>query len=307
MQKYCVMLLVVALFLPQWVQADIPAAFVDIGYGARPMGMGGAFVALADDGNAILWNPAGLTHLRQPQLNFMYAKQLSLIPYYLVTFGHSFAQTHGQGIAVLTSGNLELRETTFIVAYAFSWKYLLIQPFDGISAGVNLKYRMASFGQNEDGGETRSQGSATGYGLDLGMLWQWSPRLAFGIFARDVVNTMTYNNTTRQVKYSESVPPALLLGTAYHIYDNWVIAADLDKSLASDTKDKLSVGSEYRLLNILLLRCGFTQNLDVEVNRKYSLGLGLRYHRGGLGIQFDFAYLFSDLANTPRVSTSIYF
>lgn len=30
-----------------------------IGYGARPMGMGGAYTALADDANAAYWNPAG--------------------------------------------------------------------------------------------------------------------------------------------------------------------------------------------------------------------------------------------------------
>ncbi len=29
-------------------------------YGARPMGMGGAFTAVADDANAPYWNPAGL-------------------------------------------------------------------------------------------------------------------------------------------------------------------------------------------------------------------------------------------------------
>ncbi len=38
--------------------SNIPSAFVDVGYGARPMGMGGAFVGLADDRNAVVWNPA---------------------------------------------------------------------------------------------------------------------------------------------------------------------------------------------------------------------------------------------------------
>ena len=38
------------------------AAFVDVGLGARPVGLGRAFVALADDANAMLYNPgASLT------------------------------------------------------------------------------------------------------------------------------------------------------------------------------------------------------------------------------------------------------
>ena len=39
------------------------AAFNDIGVGGRPLGMGGAFVALADDGNAASYNPAGLGYI----------------------------------------------------------------------------------------------------------------------------------------------------------------------------------------------------------------------------------------------------
>ena len=35
-------------------------ALFDIGMGARALGMGGAFVAVADDANALYYNPAGL-------------------------------------------------------------------------------------------------------------------------------------------------------------------------------------------------------------------------------------------------------
>jgi len=41
---------------------------VPIGAGARAMGMGGAFSAVADDATASSWNPAGLTQLERPEL-----------------------------------------------------------------------------------------------------------------------------------------------------------------------------------------------------------------------------------------------
>ena len=41
------------------------------GLGARAMGMGGAFVAQADDSSAVYWNPAGLTQLYRPEIHFM--------------------------------------------------------------------------------------------------------------------------------------------------------------------------------------------------------------------------------------------
>jgi long-subunit fatty acid transport protein len=43
------------------------------GSGARAAGMADAFVAVADDGTAASWNPAGLGQLRQPEFSFVYS------------------------------------------------------------------------------------------------------------------------------------------------------------------------------------------------------------------------------------------
>ena len=52
--------------------AGLGNPLLDLGYGARAVGMGGAFVAVADDGNAGYWNPAGLSQLRQVEITSMY-------------------------------------------------------------------------------------------------------------------------------------------------------------------------------------------------------------------------------------------
>jgi long-subunit fatty acid transport protein len=41
-----------------------------VGSGARAVGMGGAFIAVADDATAASWNPAGLTQLKKPEISF---------------------------------------------------------------------------------------------------------------------------------------------------------------------------------------------------------------------------------------------
>ena len=41
-----------------------------VGSGARALGMGNAFIAIADDATAASWNPAGLTQLVRPELSF---------------------------------------------------------------------------------------------------------------------------------------------------------------------------------------------------------------------------------------------
>jgi long-subunit fatty acid transport protein len=53
------------------------------GSGARAFGMGGAFLARADDATAASWNPAGLSYLRRPELSVVWSatNQLSSVSY----------------------------------------------------------------------------------------------------------------------------------------------------------------------------------------------------------------------------------
>ena len=59
--------------------ADSHAApFLRMGVGARALGMGGAFTAVADDATASYWNPAGLTKIENIEATFMYAANMSV-------------------------------------------------------------------------------------------------------------------------------------------------------------------------------------------------------------------------------------
>lgn len=52
-------------------QVGIASPPVPVGSGARAMGMGGAFIAVADDATAASWNPAGLIQLEKPELSIV--------------------------------------------------------------------------------------------------------------------------------------------------------------------------------------------------------------------------------------------
>jgi hypothetical protein len=61
--------------LPAEVEAALRArSSLDVGSGARAYGMGGAFLARADDATAASWNPAGLSYLRRPELSIVGAR-----------------------------------------------------------------------------------------------------------------------------------------------------------------------------------------------------------------------------------------
>ncbi|MCP3876202.1 MAG: hypothetical protein GY699_24050 [Desulfobacteraceae bacterium] len=48
---------------------ELPSSWNPVGSGARAMGMGGAFIAVADDATAASWNPAGLIQLEKPEIS----------------------------------------------------------------------------------------------------------------------------------------------------------------------------------------------------------------------------------------------
>ncbi len=57
------------------------AAFLKIAVGASPVGMGEAFVAVADDANTIFWNPAGLNNVSQQEITAMHNEWFEDIKY----------------------------------------------------------------------------------------------------------------------------------------------------------------------------------------------------------------------------------
>ena len=100
----------------------------EAGFGARPLGMGGAFTAVADDANAIFWNAAGLGRLGSPSpqpspswgegekggaadgsqnnLTSMYARLYEGTNEYFLSYARSLGKAGGIGIswAMATSG-----------------------------------------------------------------------------------------------------------------------------------------------------------------------------------------------------------
>ncbi len=84
-----------------WAGDKYAAEFLKIGVGARALGMGEAFVAVADDGTAGYWNPAGLVFVRQQEVSALHAEQFgALVNYDFVSYVHPLDPGHA-GSSVL--------------------------------------------------------------------------------------------------------------------------------------------------------------------------------------------------------------
>jgi hypothetical protein len=308
MKRKYLFFIVAFLVLPfrLWAEelSHIPGAFVDIGYGARPMGMGGAFTGLADDQNAVLWNPAGLMQLKGSGVSFMWAKQLGFIPYNYLVYARPLGESQRLGAALIYSGDEVLSETTAIISYASSLKYLG-KTFSPFSLALNLKFRWASFGNNPEPDPEKVTGDALGYGLDLGLMWKISDKVSAGMLFRDLYNDINWNSSVSG-DYSEAVPSEYTLGVAYRPSVNSIITLDLRKALYRDTEDRLMLGLEQKFFRTICLRAGWGQNVGGHYsNQDIAFGLGLYHSLKRLDFSFDFAYLVNDLKNTPRAGVTL--
>lgn len=297
--------------------SHIPGAFVDIGYGARPMGLGGAFVGLADDRNAVCWNPAGLMKMNDSGISFMWAKQLGLIPYNYLCYSGNLGANQRIGGALIYSGDEVLSETTALISFAASLtslgknlnNYVFLDRFSGfvqkLAIAANVKIRWASFGNNTDGDPDRVTGDAFGYGLDLGMMWFVSEKISAGMLWRDIYNDIGWNSSVSG-SYNEAVPSEFTFGASYRYSENTVAVIDMRKSLHLDVEERIMVGVEQKVFKIIQLRGGIGQNIGARYrNQDVSFGLGINQQLKSMNFNFDFAYILNDLKNTPRAGVSL--
>ena len=307
--------------------------FLRIGVGARALGMGSAFVGLADDGTAAYWNPAGLATLSEKQLTAMHAEQFgSIVQYDFLSYvmpiaaagkprqalsislvrlgvddipdtrGLQIIDQNGNGKFDYPEDLLVVDESRFVfdsdndAALLFSYARDL-RP--GLSLGGNFKYIRQWLGDS-----LRSNG----FGIDLGLLYVGRSGFSVGATLRDATTTRILWNTGT----SEFIAPSLRLGAAktHGFRDRrHLVTGALDVQVGF-SDERLSSqahlggvtfefhpGIEYWYDRRLALRAGFEA-------QNFTAGAGLRYHRLG----FDYAYLdHRDLDASHRVSGSYRF
>jgi len=100
------------------------AEFLSHGVGARALGMGSAFVAIADDATATYWNPAGLTKVKKHSFSAMYSDTFStgdgswlskgLVTYNFVNYVYQIEDIGSLGLSWIRLGVDDIPRTTFI-------------------------------------------------------------------------------------------------------------------------------------------------------------------------------------------------
>lgn len=238
--------------------------------GARGIGMGGAFSAVADDATAIYWNPAGLPLIGHQEVTGGHANLFgSEIRDSFISFVLPLTPSQAVGIDWYHSGysdsELDFGENRIDLAYGR-------RIGSRFSAGAVVKYLNRNTGL--DGFEVRR---GSGFGIDFGVLYQPIPMLRIAGVGQDAFDT--------ELKYSAgngnvvAFPRTLRAGAALTPWSWGTVAVDVD--------DRLHVGAEYRPAELLALRAGLQDDVGGPEGTELSFGAGIRWSV----LRFDYAYV----------------
>ncbi len=191
------------------------------GIGARPLGMGGAFVSIADSGDAVYYNPAGLIQVLRPEISGMGAVLLNgqedeFEGTYVQPFGDQMAWAISTEQNLYSGGSENDRQ--YILSFATP---LAIDK--SISFGINAKLL-------EVDSATEPSLQASGFGLDMGFLWhipimnyRYGKQINIGLFCQDLDTTINWQEGS-----PELIPLDVRGGFSYEFTDDLVAACEFE-------------------------------------------------------------------------------
>ena len=131
------------------------ASFLNIGVGARSLGMGGAYTALADDANALYWNPAGLSKLEKREFTASHAELFESTRLDFLAYAHPTALgTFAAGLTYLSQGKIEGRDglgrpTAGYDASDAAMSVGYARKLEAVELGATAKYVRSHIGSAE--------------------------------------------------------------------------------------------------------------------------------------------------------------
>lgn len=283
------------------------AQFLKIAYGARGIGMGGAYTAAVNDLSSLYFNPAGIAETKAWNADFSYTQ-------WFAGFSHAFAgismplgSNFMLAAHLIRFGSKDIEITTFEESQGTGLYYSVSDICGGVtlagfltdrfSFGVTAKFISNSF----------ASASASGFAFDIGTKYETGIqgiKLGFAIMnlgtqqsysGQDLRTTKKLNDAFYQapldaeyISYPFSLPLAFRAGVSSEVFKNESnkVTAAFDFVTMSDVTEQYALGAEWTWENLLSVRAGYLMG---QSQFGFSGGLGLKYVSGSMDGSFDYS------------------
>ncbi len=318
------------------------AEFLSHGVGARALGMGGAFVAVADDATATYWNPAGLTKVKKHSFAAMYSDTFStgdggwlsrgLVTYNFVNYVYQIEDIGSIGLSWIRLGVDDIPRTTFIDVNNNGFlgdfqdkngngikedgepyidKPEVAEYFSNTDNALLISYARQVHSMVAVGGNLKLlnqsifQNSGTGFGIDIGLIAEPYRGLRVGAMLLDATGTQVRWDTADKPTFTRT--RRLRCGTAYHFAVPRLGKGSIGADFETDQAD-LEVGGAG---GGLVLRVGAEYWLFNTLALRggwnghgLSAGAGLRLGINDMSFFVNYAFNTHTLGGSQRISVS---
>ena len=267
---------------------------ISVGIGARPISMGKAFVAVADDSNAMFLNPAGLGNLKAWELSTMNSNFLNEYQYTMFcgvnptqagVLGIGYVSSRIGGIAVSGGGTVDFFNQATVLSIGRPVGDTLA-PLIGkgrdVYSGLTFKYYSKGFTGSENA-------IGSGYNIDLGLLYLQDEHFSYGLCMQNVMSGSQISGDFEP----EDMPFITKVGASYY-WREYDVRFALDKDMflgRANVPWPMHFGVEWRAQQNLYLRAGYDQVASSadsgDLVNNTTFGIGLDYS----GIKVDLAYM----------------
>ena len=304
--------------------------FLKVDIGPRAIGMGGAFVATADDITGLYWNPAGIARNYSAEAVFNHVNWFADInldyaaaSVYINGLGSLGAFVNVLSMDDMTVRTVEMPEGTGEI---FTYSGLALglsyarELTDNFSIGFNVKYVRESIWNS----------TAQGFAIDVGTLYRIPIlnefRLASSISnfgskmrleGRDLRSTLVVGSidgnlvNTDVTLDSYDLPLMFRVGIATDVLkaDDMRLTVGVDAIHPNDHTEYLNTGVECAWNEMLFIRGGYKALFESEGEQQYTLGAGINYDLGGvMKVRIDYAYeKFGRLKDVQYLSLGVKF
>lgn len=307
------------------------ANFLTIPVGPRATGMGGAFVAVANDATTSYWNPGGLSRLAANEFSVVHSEWLVGSNLNWLGLAIKLDEDNSVGISVNqlaygseaittvdqpngTGQNWDAQDIAFGLSYARNLT-------DRFSIGGSVKYIQQRI-YNE---------SASAFALDIGLLFTTQLKgLRIGMNISnfgtemqmagkdllqpvdiDPAHTGNNDNVVSDLGTDSWTLPLIFtvgLGMDAIETENWRVTLATDAIYPNNQSSYLNVGSEVSWANLISLRVGYNSLFKDAAEEGLTAGVGLNYNFGPLSARVDYSYMdFGVFKQISKYSLSVSF
>lgn len=290
------------------------AGFLNIDVGARAIGMGSAYVSVADDATSMYWNPSGIANVVKNEAIFTHNRWIADMSFNFagIVVPLSFG-TIGAGATFLTMDDMERTTVEYpdgngelfsAGAYAFNLSYAR-RLTDRFNIGGNLKYIHEYIYNSSATGiafDVGTQFITQFNGLKIGMsISNFGTKMRMS--GRDLIVQVDTNpiiagnneNINAELKTEAYDLPLLFrVGISMDVLkgvegNNLILAADALHP--NDDAEFLNLGGMYVFKNLFSLSAGYKTLFAEDSEEGIALGAGFYFNLiGGLKIKMNYAY-----------------